>query len=412
VNTLILADCDDNIKKLFRIVQRAYLSMPEDLRPMLDRGGGSQYSYYFPDRQSRISVALKSRGETVHRLHISEAAFIQDTTRIDATTETVPIKNGLITYETTANGMNNHFYDFWHDDNGYMPFFFPWFFHDEYAIETEPIDDYTGEEIRLKNHVRMNYGFDLTDEQIAFRRFKMRTNKSFQQEYAEDDESCFLTSGKKVFTPDVLKRLMRDLAEPIERKDEWLKIWEPYDKNKYYAIGADTAEGYGGDYSVAVVLEARTRKQVAMIRSNRWKPREFAEQIFNLAKMYHGGNRLWPLVGVELNNHGHSVVQKLEDLIYPNLYEYKDDRSGWLTNKVTRPLMLDALIDGVEAELVEFLDKDFFKEALTLVDNDGKLEAAKGKNDDIIIASAIALQMAIEVDDLSNYVNLKDKIRI
>ncbi len=118
------------------------------------------------------------------------------------------------------------------------------------------------------------------------------------------------------------------------------------------------------------------------------------------------------MLAVEVNNHGHSVVQKLEDLVYPNLYSYAKGKNGWLTNLVTRPKMLDSFIDGLESEMIEFNSPEIFKECVTLIDNGGKPEAAPGKNDDCVMASAIALQMAIEMDDIANYVNLREKIRI
>lgn len=411
VTSCILADCDDNIKKLFRIVQRAYAGLHPSIKPMLGRGGGSQYEYYFPQLNSRIYCALKSRGDTINWLHISESAFIDKTERIDATVETVPM-DGIITHETTANGINNHFYDFWHTDNGFEKFFFPWYFHDEYKIPTDEPIIHTTEELELMQFVKHKYNMVLSDEQIAFRRWKKRTNRLFAQEYAEDDESCFLSSGKRVLNAELLRQLEMQKQKPVFHMEQWFKQYATYDNTKKYVIGADTAEGFGGDYSVAIVMQTRPMKEVAMIRSNKWKPREFAEKIKWLAEKYRTGGRGWPLVGVELNNHGHSVVQKLEDLVYPHLYEYAKGKPGWRTTTVTRPKMIDAFIDSLESGMVEFNSPEIFKECLTLIDNDGKIEAATGKHDDAVIAGSIAIQMSIEMDDLENYANLKEKIRI
>jgi hypothetical protein len=410
VTACILADSDDSVRKLFRIVQRAYSGLHPSIRPDLGRGGGSMYEYYFPSLNSRIYCALKSRGDTINWLHISESAFIDKTDRIDATVETVPI-DGIITHETTANGMNNHFYDFWQEDNGYEKFFFPWYFHDEYRLTVEEPIELTDEELDLVASVKRRYGIDLDQEQIAFRRWKKK-GRLFAQEYAEDEESCFMSTGKRVIDPEIVRNLEQKVIEPIIKKDEWFKQYHPYDNTKHYVIGADVAEGFGGDYSVAVVLQTRPLREVAIIRSNRWKPREFAEKLQWLAGLFRGGGKMWPVIAPELNNHGHSVVQKLEDLVYPNIFQYNKDKRGWLTNTVTRPKMLDALIDAVESEMIEFNSPEFFKECLTLVDNDGKPEAATGKNDDVIMAAAIALQMAIDMDDIANYVNLKEKIRV
>lgn len=411
VTACILADCDDNIRKLFRIVQRAYMGLHPTVRPELGRGGGSQYEYYFPKLNSRIYCALKSRGDTINWLHISESAFIDKTDRIDATVETVPI-DGIITHETTANGINNHFYDFWGEDNGYKKFFFPWYFHEEYKLPVDEKIIHTTEELELMQYVKSKYNMALTDEQIAFRRWKKKTNRLFAQEYAEDDESCFLSTGKRVLNAELIRQLENNKAKPLFHIEQWFKQYYPYDNTKKYVIGADTSEGFGGDYSVAVVMQVRPLKEVAIIRSNKWKPREFAEKLVWLAEKYRTGGRTWPLMGVELNNHGHSVVQKLEDLVYKNLYAYAKDKNGWRTTTVTRPKMIDAFIDSLESGIAEFNSEELFKECLTLVNNDGKVEAAGGKNDDTVIAASIAVQMAIEMDDLENYANMKEKIFI
>lgn len=414
-NCLILADCDKNIRKLFRIVKTAYTHMPDRYRPKLDRGGGSMYEFYFPKENSRIGVALESRGESVHRLHISEAAFIKDTDRIDGTLETVPLHTGFVTYETTANGMANHYYKFWKDRNGYMPFFFPWYFHKEYQLPVYGTLDLLPDEEEFRARVQRKYNLLLTDEQMAFRRHKMKTNRLFAQEYAEDERSCFLTSGTRVIDLEIIERLQADAHKPLKTKGDWYFQYEPYNKDKRYVIGADVAEGVRQDYSVAYVIELSSRTEVACIRSNNWKPREFAEKLYNLGAEYQTGSRPWPLLGVELNNHGHAVVQKLEDLNYKNLFSYNEKTSatekqnGWKTTPVTRPRMVDNLIDAVEEEMVTFHTQHFFDECTTLVDNGGKIEAAAGEHDDCFIAGAIALQMVL-MDDTGNYDNLREKI--
>jgi hypothetical protein len=132
---------------------------------------------------------------------------------------------------------------------------------------------------------------------------------------------------------------------------------------------------------------------VAQFRANRLKPGLFAERVYDLCKLYTGHKTIWPLLGVERNNHGHAVLQKLEDLGYTNLHEAPDGRPGWKTTSATRPVLIDEFIEEVEAEITEIFDKDTLGECMTLVDNNGKIEAVDGKNDDCVIASAIAIQM-------------------
>jgi hypothetical protein len=74
--------------------------------------------------------------------------------------------------------------------------------------------------------------------------------------------------------------------------------------------------------------------------------------------------------------------------------------------------MLNAWIDGVENQQVKINSPHTIKECLTLINNQGKIEAAKSKHDDCIMAGAIALQMIIESKKLSVYDNIESKILV
>lgn len=404
--TCIIAHEQDSIKKLFRIVRYAYDNLHPSVKPRLGKGGGSIYELYFPAVNSRIYCDLESRGDTISNLHVSEYAFVKNRDKVLATMDAVPIDTGEISIESTPNGMN-HFHDDWQDDD--WPFekhFFPWYFDPGYAIETPPIK-HTADEKKLINHAKKEYGIDLTDEQIAFRRFKIKQKKSYEhfiQEYPEDDVSCFLMSGTAVMDLVELAKMKKDAPDPIH-EDKYLKIWEYYDRSKNYVIGCDTAEGVGKDYSVASVICVETRKQVAQLRGH-LKPSIFASKIVELAETYTGRKSFWPLVSVERNNHGHAVLLALEETHnYLNLYEHTDKKLGWRTDSVTRPIMINAFIDAVENRTFELRDKDTLSECMTLVDNNGKIEALDNKHDDCVVASAIAIQMAIGQSDATSFID-------
>lgn len=407
---VIIAHEKDSIQKLFRIVTRAYKFMPEEAVPRLDRGGGSKYELFFPEINSRIYCDLESRGDTIHRLHISEAAFVKEPSRIKATKEAVPL-NGMVTEETTPNGMGNHFYDDWVDPNtAYENLFFPWYCYPEYRIEGADLGELTLEETALIDKAKRLYQIDITKEQIAFRRFKRSDLKGlFMQEYPEDDQTCFLSSGNSVMNLVVVKEILDQAPKPIY-DDGAIKRYRNVDKSGVYVIGADTAEGVGGDLSAACVWNVRTKEQVATLRGH-MKPSDFAHKLYELAKMYVVRKEFWPLLGVERNNHGHAVLLELDEHIkYRNLYKGKDERVGWVTDRVTRPIMLNGLIDAVESRNWNFYDRQTLQECLTLVNEDGKIQAAEGKHDDTIIAAAIGLQMCAEAGSLELYSDIKSKI--
>jgi len=407
----IMADEQGNMEKIFSKVRLAHEKMPAQFKPILAKGGGSKYELYFPRLNSKIFCDLQGRGSTIHWLHISEAPFCK-TERVRATLEAVPL-DGIVTHEGTANGMGGSFYKRWIKPSRNMKkLFYPWFFHPEYQMDSSHIKELTKDEKEFVKKAKRMFGVKITKNQIAFRRIKQEDQESdFKQEYAEDDVTCFLASGGAAVDLEMVRDRMNEVPEPISDNGTE-KIFYEYDSSKQYALGADTAEGRGGDYSVGVVYEVRSRKEVAQIRSNRWRPREFAKKLYDLAMKYHKPGRLCPLMGVEQNNHGHAVLLELDEhLRYPNIYEFKEGVPGWKTDMVTRPLMIDTFIDGFENETIELSSLDVLGELLTLIDNNGKIEAESGENDDTVIAGAIALQMVIESSSgLSLYDDVSESI--
>ncbi len=420
-NACILAHEQDSIKKLFRIAQRLYKFLPESLKPRIDRGGGSKYEMYFPDINSRIYCDLESRGDTIGRLHVSEAAFMKDSAKLKSTLQAVPIESGVVSIETTANGMANHFYDMWSDtDSVYERLFYPWYLFPDYTLPVREKVVLTEEEILLVKKAKKLFGVTITNGQIMFRRFKKselkvtshdRTRVTFEQEYPEDDSSCFLSSGDAVMDLFIIKKKIDECTPPLKDKDG-LKIYRQPVKGRRYVIGADPAEGVNKDFSVAPVIDIQTLEVVAKIRGQ-WKPSDFASKLNDLGKMYSSPGGIFPIIAVERNNHGHAVLLALDEILgYPNLYSSpKDERLGWKTDSITRPLMIDGFIDAVEDNYLKLNDKEILTECLTLVDNAGKIEAANGKFDDCITACAIALQVCL-ANSVSAYDNIELRILV
>lgn len=412
VTTCILAHEQDAIAKLFRIPTRAYEFLPEELKPRLSRGGGSKYEMYFPKINSRIYCDLSVRGDTIQRLHVSEAAFIKDQDELLATLQAVPL-DGYVTLETTPNGMGSYYYDMWSDPKQqYSKLFFPWYLFPDYQIPCAPLE-MSQDEVDLCHRVKAKYGFNLSYAQINYRRTKQsELGKLFAQEYPEDDITCFLASGSAAINLFKVKEQMDKKKSPIAETATF-RQFVPYKKDRLYVCGADPAEGVGGDSSVGVIMDAKTREECAVIWSNQWSPYQFAHELDDFCKLYTSGGRPLPLLGVERNNHGHAVLLELEFHIqYENLF-YTDEertRAGWLSDKVTRPILMDCFIDGVENRTIILHDPDTHSECLTLIVENGKAQAAKGKHDDRVMATGVAVQMCIECAPLAIYDNIKDKI--
>ena len=241
--TCIIAHEQDAIRKLFSIVRNAYEFLPDYIKPSIDRGGGSQYEIRFPAINSKIYCDLEVRGDTVTRLHVSEAAFMKDSARLKATLQAVPIDVGRVTIETTPNGMANYFYDMWSDQESiYEKLFFPWYIFPDYRLEANTSFKKSEEETELINKAKKLYNLDISNEQLMYRRFKKsemksstfdKTIVSFEQEYPEDDKTCFLTSGNTVLDLVIIDKMITECSGPI-REVNGIKIYREFDKNKFY----------------------------------------------------------------------------------------------------------------------------------------------------------------------------------
>lgn len=414
----IIAHEQGAIEKLFRIVIRAYKFLPEEAKPVLDRGGGSRYEYYFPEINSRIYCDLEVRGDTIGRLHVSEAAFMKDSSRLKSTLQAVPLETGQVLIETTPNGLANYFYDMWSEqDSVYEKIFFPWYIFPEYKIQSKPLI-YTDNEIELIEKAKNIYNISVTNDQIAYRRFKkseMRRSDydirrvTFEQEYPEDDQSCFLSSGESVLDLFAVNAMIKNAKDPIRRVNG-IKIFKEKVKGYNYVIGADPAEGVGGDASAAVMLCIETSDVVAVF-NGQLKPRDFAYKLKEMADLYTFPSQYPPLIAVERNNHGHAVILALDELVrYSHIYQDKDERMGHKTDGISRPLMVDRFVEAFENQHITIPDKEILAECLTLVNNNGKIEASSGKHDDLIIACCIAFR--VKPDTTISYDNLESQIKL
>jgi hypothetical protein len=115
--------------------------------------------------------------------------------------------------------------------------FFPWWMEERYRAKALGEASLTEEERALM----AERGLDL--RQIGYRR-QIRANFRglARQEYAEDAESCFLTSGESVFELAAVEARMKTAPEPVERrKNGELEIWLPPVKGKQYLVAVDPA---------------------------------------------------------------------------------------------------------------------------------------------------------------------------
>ena len=109
---------------------------------------------------------------------------------------------------------------------------------------------------------------------------------------------------------------------------------------------------------------------------------------------------------VENNNIGYTVLDKLVEYGYPNLYysiksthEYIEQHqaetknsavAGFTTSMKTRPLIVAKLEEFIRNKLITIYSSRTINEMKTFIWKNGKPQAMKGYHDDLIMALAIA----------------------
>ena len=383
-----------------------------------------------PSLGSCLECKLDVRGTSTNRVHFSEYAYTPED-RIKATIGSMA-KDTIKVYESTPNGPN-HFEDLYHKQKELNPknvFFFPWYTHDEYRLPVpkEGLGPLSVDEKKEKENC------DLTDEQIQWWRDTDRQlsavddeHSSFRVEFPFNDGDCFASASRNALQSDVLMRLRKQCEQSKLLEKFWdgnllIKVYKKIDyeelkeqnKNICISAGVDSSGGTGGDYSGCVVLLTHDSGFCEVIMTMRGfeNPTLFAPKIKKYLFKYYGRKiqdgkhagkyDFIPYVVIEQNNHGHALIQKFREY-YPSdsmYWHHKPDghftkswSPGFNTTEHTRRHILGITFNLINEDMIKMNDPVLANEFRTLVRNDvGKIEADKGKNDDMVISLCLAYQ--------------------
>jgi hypothetical protein len=448
-STFILSHESKTTGKLYEMVQRYHDHCPDFVKPTKD-GDNKKLGMKFSSLESSYELGTaknpdSGRGFTAQLFHGSEVAFWPFADQILAgVMQAVPDLPGTeVILESTANGVGGTFYEYVMDaykkDGEFILIFSPWYWDSGYTDKVPAGFVRTADEIALAamiaNHPDgAEFKHDITDGQLAWRRKKIKELKSsdlFKQEYPSYVHEAFLASGRPVFDipklveaknycrlPIKLMRYSRDADSlDVERNVESIEVDDPNDPKSYdfdsvsgliqiwaepipgelYSAGADVSEGLEiGDFSSVDVLNEQGT-QVATFHG-KIEVSSFGFLLNKLGRYYNNA-----FLGVERNNHGHAVVQKLKDLDYPNLYKQEEleesheretEKVGWLTTSKSKPIIIGYFGDLILDENTGILCMHTIDQSMTYVyASTGKMGAREGCFDDKVMSYAIALEM-------------------
>ena len=396
VRIAVVAHTDEAVRAIFGIYQFFYKNLPNHIRV---RAVNDRANVLKLATGSMIRVGTASsesfRGQTYQYIHASEYAFWPSLDKTIAGLFGTADANATIILESTANGLNEA-YELWEQENGFKKLFMAWTIDKRYIRKKPAFPDLSKDErAYIAKH-------KLPESQANWMVHVLRTKcannwQIFNQEFPANAEMAFVTSGSRFF-PD---------PWPVSGTVPGLKIYKDPEKFHVYAMGVDTASGSpGGDYSAFMVLDVSNQNKIKMVASyyDRTAPSDYKEIVHEVASKYQC------LIVTESNSYGLSIIESLQEKSYPRQYrdQYWDKvkgmftpRYGFNTNAKSRNLLLARLYEYVTRNWLEVSDTNFMSEANSLVYNRrGKVEAAGGKHDDMVMATGLALMGLDQVDDL------------
>lgn len=219
-------------ERLLAKIHFFYDTLRTPIKPEMGHRSATEIS--FPNHNSSIYVGTSrsmtfGRGDLIHKFHGSELGWYEDGERIvNAIEEAVPLGGSAI-WESTPHGEGNILFDMWskarEGKNSYKPFFFPWWFEDNYSLprgSEHALPEDIGKLTLGAEELELQKKFHLTENQIRWRRMKLGNKGGlFYQEYPEDEIGCFITVGDPVFDPLRLDVLSKQ-CYPGKMEDDWM----------------------------------------------------------------------------------------------------------------------------------------------------------------------------------------------
>jgi hypothetical protein len=335
----LFAHDQDTAEKLFDdIVRFQYLRLPDWIRPRATIDNVRELR--FPDLDSSFRVLTAGQSEDIARkkgqarvitnLLMTEFAFYAYAEDLfSKVVNCVPVDGGKVRIDSTPNGQNS-FYDRFKAARAAGPGgrwrarFFPWWFdlRNRMALAPGEVLEPTAAEIEQVARNVAEYGnpaadaaiegLGITPAQLKFRRDKIANLRPkgnltardvFIVEYPEDEQSCFLHSGRPVF-------LSSELVIRTSARDAIAGHW--------HSIGHDASTGdASGHPAGSTVIDLETGEQVYEWRG--WEPTDAqADRLVALQRQYPG------VIVCERNYPGDSVLMLLRRWSTRNVYRHRD----------------------------------------------------------------------------------------
>jgi hypothetical protein len=403
---------EDAIEFKDKTIDMNYEKMPGFLKTKIKGGRASRQKFELLNG-SIIKVLSKSknaaRGSTPSLVIIDEAAFNEWMDDMWKAIEPALDKGGDIIVISTTNGVGNWYHHTYTQAeqklNSFHNIFIPWWRYPNRSnpwlaevMQKKKSKEWSEQDveifIKLKEKEQLAYTGDLMKAPwLKLRRSNAKSDREFSQEILAD----FLGSGATVIPFAKIIEFQSDWVIPPLLKDqlpngsviEGLWIWKPVTSDGLYMLTSDTSTGNGQDFSTMEIIDVYRKEQVAEYKGL-CATDKMGELIKKIARYYNDA-----FVVIECNHPGPAVfneVYKHKTDPYLNCY-VKMKQSGpwsWDTTMKSRVNLIDGFFKEVMNNSTRFYSSRLVNEITTFIwSEQGKAEAARGNNDDLIISWAM-----------------------
>ncbi len=237
-----------------------------------------------------------------------------------------------------------------------------------------------------------------------------QTKELGQKQSAREYDCNFITSGDQLLPSQILEYIQKNtICQPIEKlHHNQLWIFKYVELEKTYILSADVARGDGGDFSAFHVICVEDNQQVAEYKG-KITTQDFGDLIVKVANLYNEA-----FVVVENLSIGWAVLQEIINQNYKNVYYHKKDYKyidpelhsriksnknsdkqkdiiGFSTSSRTRPLIIQKTFLVLQNKQFIIRSIRTLNELQTFIWLNGKPQAMKGYNDDLIMSLCIGV---------------------
>ena len=324
-----------------------------------------------------------ARGQAASFVVVDEAAVNEKLEEAWKSIYSTVQTGGSLVVFSTPKGKSGQFYKLWTDatrgDNDFVQLELPWHVHPEH--------DQTW--------------------------FDKESRNMDERQIAQEMLCSFESSGNTFFNVNTIEWLNGVAQTPLAHNgpnpksptDMW--IWKTPVAGHKYVIGADVARGDADDFSTFHIMDTNENEVVAEYMGKIPLDR-YGEFLVKIGTQYNNA-----LIVQEKNSVGIATAIKLRDLAYPNLYypdltpedmmyltpeELHEKLPGFTMKQGNVPGNREEILSNLEEILRNHKIKIYssrFAEQTTYFNWNGKRgQAAKGKNDDLVMALAILCYVA------------------